>query len=73
MKIHQLVGGPSIILTNEEKDFIKKHHEQIPFRSLFDRDEVLARNLVRKGVYEISNDNQSIILKKDANSKTTLI
>lgn len=64
MKIHQLLDSPSIILTNEEKSFIDKHKDEIAIRALFDRDEVVARNLVRKGVYEISNDNQNLILKK---------
>jgi len=73
MRIHQILGAPSIILTNEEKDFIRKHNEEISISGLFDRDEVVARNLVRKGVYEISNDNHNIVLKKDAfDSKTIL-
>jgi len=72
MKIHQILGAPSIILTNEEKEFIKTHHEEIPIRSLYDRDEVLARTLVRKGVYEISNDDQHIVLKKRTDKKTLL-
>jgi hypothetical protein len=73
MKIHQVLGAPSIILTNEEQKFIKSHHTEIAIRSLYDRDEVIARNLVRKGVYEISNDNNNIILKKDATDRKTLI
>jgi hypothetical protein len=71
MKIHQILGGPSIILTNEEQSFIKSHHSEIAIRSLYDREEVIARNLVRKGVYEISNDN--LVLKKDANNRKTPI
>lgn len=71
MKIHQILGAPSIILTNEEQSFIKSHHTEIAIRSLYDREEVVARNLVRKGVYEISNDN--LILKKDANNRKTPI
>jgi hypothetical protein len=71
MKIHQILGAPSIILTNEEQDFIKSHHKEIPIRSLYDREEVLARNLVRKGVYEISNDN--LILTQDANNRKSII
>lgn len=63
MKIHQLLDAPGIILTNEEKDFIKSHHKEISLHSLYDREQVLARNLVRKGVYEISKDNKNIILK----------
>jgi hypothetical protein len=71
MKIHQVLGAPSIILTNEEQSFIKSHHKEIAIRSLYDREEVVARNLVRKGVYEISNDN--LILKQDANNRKTPI
>ena len=73
MKIHQVLGAPSILITNEEQHFIESHHKEIPLRSLFDRDEVIARNLVRKGVYEISNDSQNLILKQDANKRKTLI
>lgn len=72
MKIHQLLGAPSIILTNEENQFVNSHKDEIPIRSLYDRDEVVARNLVRKGVYEISNDN-NLILKKNANNRKTSI
>lgn len=73
MKIHHIVGAPSIILTNEEKDFIKRHHSEIALKSLYDRDEWLARNLVRKGVYEISHDNHHLILKKDSNVGKSII
>lgn len=65
MKIHHLLGQPSIILTNEEKAFIDNHSPEISIKSLYDREEWLARNLVRKGIYEISNDNQFIILRSD--------
>jgi hypothetical protein len=71
MKIHQIVGAPSIILTNEEKSFVNHHENEIPIKNLYDRDEVIARNLVRKGVYEISNDDQYIVLKKDAHKQKT--
>ena len=73
MKIHQVLGATPILITNEEEHFIESHHKEIPLRSLFDRDEVIARNLVRKGVYEISNDSQNLILKEDANKRKTLI
>lgn len=72
MKIHQVLGAPSIILTNEEQSFINLHHKEIAIRSLYDREEVIARNLVRKGVYEISNDD-TLILKQDANNRKTPI
>ena len=73
MKIHQLIGAPAIIITNEENEFINRHHHDIAIRSLHARDEVLARNLVRKGVYEISNDSEHIILRKDAKTKPQII
>lgn len=63
MKIHQILGAPPIILTNEEKDFVRRHRSEVPLHNLFDREEVLARNLVRKGVYEMSDDSQHIVLK----------
>jgi hypothetical protein len=63
MKIHQLLDSIPIIITNEENDFIVRHHREIPIYSLYDREEVLARNLVRKGVYQISKDNKNLILK----------
>jgi hypothetical protein len=73
MKIHHLLGAPSLILTNEENQFVDSHKEEIPIRTLYDREEVIARNLVRKGVYEISNDSHSLILKKHANNRKTPI
>jgi hypothetical protein len=73
MKIHHILGAPSIILTNEERDFIENHHKEIPIKNLYDREEVLARNLVRKGVYEISNDSTLMILKTNDSSRSTLI
>lgn len=72
MKIHQILGAPSIILTNEEKNFIESHSQSIAIKNLYDRDEVVARNLVRKGVYEISTDNQSIVLKNADRRKNPL-
>lgn len=69
MKIHQLLDAPAIILTNEEQEFVSRHRNEIPLHNLFDRDQVLARNLVRKGVYEISKDNQNLILKNADDQK----
>lgn len=63
MKIHQLFDRPAIILTNEEKGFIKRHKPMIPLQALRERETVIAQNLVRKGVYEVSEDSSHIILK----------
>lgn len=61
MKIHQLLGGPTIPLTNEETQFVKKHHEQVRLTSLDDHNQWVAQGLVRKGVYQISKDNNTLI------------
>ena len=63
MKIHQLLDTPPVFITNEEHAFIKNHHDVISIYNLRDREEVIARNLVRKGIYEISNDSDRLILK----------
>jgi hypothetical protein len=63
MRLHQILGAPSIILTNEEREFIFRHNPRITISKLLDRDEVLARNLVRKGVYDVSDSNEEIVLK----------
>lgn len=63
MRIHQLLDSPAIIIANEEKDFIDRYPSEILINTLHDRDEVIARNLVRKGIYELSNDSKCIVLK----------
>jgi hypothetical protein len=63
MRIHQILGEPSVIITNEERNFIFRNSPKISISKLIDRDEVIARNLVRKGVYEVSEDSESIVLK----------
>lgn len=61
MKIHQLISGPSIALTNEETSFVKKHSDQVKLTSLDEHDQWLAQALVRKGVYEISKDSNTLV------------
>lgn len=55
-------------LTNEENRFIEDHPGTVKISKLEGRDEVLARNLVRKGIYEISKDNQSLIKINEKNT-----
>ena len=62
MKIHQLISGPTIALTNEENQFVQKHQE-VKITSLDERDQWLAQTLVRKGVYQIGEDNNTLIQK----------
>lgn len=62
MRIHHLLDEPSIILTNEEKDFIDVMGNDIKINSLKEREQVLAHNLVRKGIYSISKTNETLHL-----------
>jgi hypothetical protein len=63
MRIHHLLDSPSIFLTNEEYDFVKNRPDEIKLRALAEREIIIARNLVRKGIYSISKDNQSLQLQ----------
>jgi hypothetical protein len=67
MKIHQLLSGLGIVVTNEEQQFIDKHSGDVRLTALDDHDQWLAQNLVRKGVYSVSNDNRRLI--KSINEK----
>ena len=62
MKIHHLLDGVSIAITNEEREFINTHHEQIPLSALSGRETWLAQNLVRKNVYKLTNDSHYMII-----------
>lgn len=64
MKIIQLLDV-TMPLTNEEHGFLKNHSGKIRITGLAERDQVVARNLVRKGIYEISNDNEHIFKKSN--------
>lgn len=59
MKIVQLLDL-QVPLTNEESNFVKNHTGQVRISGLTERDQVLAQNLVRKGIYEISKDSEHI-------------
>jgi hypothetical protein len=61
MKIHQLLSKIHISVTNEEATFINRHNDQIKLTSLDDHDQWIAQGLVRKGIYEISKDNNTLI------------
>ena len=73
MRIHQLVSTPSIILTNEESKFVNSHPKEISIISLYQRDRYIAQTLVRKGVYEISNDSKRLELKQDDQPNSKII
>jgi hypothetical protein len=63
MKIEQLLNGYNSLVSNEEHQFIKKYPDNVSLRSLSEHDHWIAQNLVRKGVYEISNDDNTITKK----------
>lgn len=63
MKIHHLLSSIDTILTNEEKKFTQRHTDQINLNGLDEHDTWLAQNLVRKGVYEVSKDNRTLVKK----------
>ena len=73
MKIHQLIQGPSIAITNEEKNFIDSHGERVSLYSLNEHEIWLAQNLVRKQVYVLTKDNRYIVINKSNESKNPSI
>lgn len=60
MKINQLISGLTIPLSNQEQQFVDKH-SYIKLNNLSESDLWIVQNLVRKGVYEISKDNNTLI------------
>jgi len=63
MKIVQLVNGLRIPLSNQEKTFVETHKSTIKLSQLDEHDLWMAQNLVRKGIYSISKDDQNLIKK----------
>lgn len=68
MKIQQLLSGIRMPITNEEHRFIETHDNNIRLSSLDEHDQWLAQNLVRKGVYAISKDSNTLVSKLDENN-----
>jgi hypothetical protein len=69
MKIVQLLSGFDTPISNDEKSFLNKHPSHVSINSLNERDQWLAQNLVRKGVYTISKDNNVIVKNVHETSK----
>jgi len=68
MKIEQLLSGLKIMLTNQEHDFITSHKNTVSLNRLSEHELWVAQNLVRKGIYAISNDNNTLIKKINENN-----
>jgi len=67
MKISQLLSGHHVMITNEEQRFINRNRSTVRLTALDERDNWLAQNLVRKGLYNISKDNNTLTrVVKDA-------
>lgn len=63
MKITDLIEGHSIMITNEESNFIEKFGDKINLKTLDEHHIWVARNLVRKGIYDIEEDTPFIVKK----------
>jgi hypothetical protein len=63
MKITDLFESVRIVLSNEEQEFVKHHGHKIFVSSLDQHANWVAQNLVRKGIYEISNDDNKQLVK----------
>ena len=72
MRIHQLLDTPPVIITNEESRFVQTFRDNVQITELEDRDVIIAQNLVRKGVYKISNDNNTLVKQGNETNKTNL-
>jgi hypothetical protein len=67
MKIAQLISGIKLPLSNEESEFVDKHGKAVRINSLDEHAHWIAQNLVRKGIYSISKDNNTLVLETDEN------
>lgn len=65
MRVYEITHSLSMMLSNEEISFIEKHDSQILLNSLDDKGSWLARNLVRKGVYDIDKTNRFLVKRDD--------
>jgi hypothetical protein len=65
MKISQLVSGFKTFITNEESDFIRRHGDQVKLSSLDEHDLWLAQGIVRKGLYNIAHDDNTLLRSTD--------
>lgn len=73
MRIHQLLGGVSVVITNEEKNFIQTHNDNVSISSLDDHETWVAQNLVRKNVYQLTKDSKNIVINRDHENKQSTI
>ena len=65
MKINELFESVRVTLNNEEREFMKFYGKRVPLSNLDDHRIWIAQNLVRKGMYEISNDDRELVKIKN--------
>jgi hypothetical protein len=71
MKIVEFLGGLQLPITNEESDVLAKFDDQTPFvtkMTLSEREQVLANQLVNKGVLVRKNQDGQIQYSKQVRS-----
>lgn len=61
MKIQHLLSGMGLSLSNEESNFIEKYGDRVRLSALDEHGVWLAQNLVRKGAYSISSDDNTLV------------
>jgi hypothetical protein len=72
MRYHEIKGIPSIIITNEEQNFINEHGERVELSFLDEHQSYVANLLVRKGVYSLSKDRNVIFRRDDNDGRSNL-
>ena len=65
MKIKDFLASMGVMLTNEEKNFVHHFGDAVSLSGLGDHEIWVAQNLVRKGIYEISNNDNQITKAKN--------
>jgi hypothetical protein len=55
MKIIDVINSIGVVINREEREFVSRYGDDVQLTNLNEREVWLAQNLVRKGLYEISN------------------
>lgn len=72
MKIVEFTNGVQLPITNEESDLLSKFEDSaVGKRSLTEREQVIANQLVNKGVLVRRNQDGQIQYSKQTNSRTS--
>lgn len=65
MRIREICEGWGIMTNSEERKFIKAHGSRVNLDKLDQHSRWVAKNLVRKGIYEVAKNGQEIYLKNE--------